>query len=84
MRRRGRALRRRYGRARGHLPLSRMSLDTYERELAHALHYLKLRPALVDEDERMLQLRGWENGKKPITTALAIEKKRRAEERSRR
>jgi hypothetical protein len=78
-----RGLRRRYGRAKGHLPLSRLSLTEYERELTHALHYLGLRASLLNEEERMTRLRGWENGKKPIMTALAIEKLRRTHERKR-
>jgi len=79
-----RSLRRRYGRARGHLPLSRLSLAAYERKLAESLHYLGVRAAVLNEDERMMQLRGWENGKKPITIAIAIQRMRQLEERSRR
>jgi hypothetical protein len=74
---RRRALQRRYGRAKGHLPLSRLSLSDYERELGHALHYLGQRASLVNEDERMMRLRGWENGVKPITLALKIERTRK-------
>ena len=77
---RGHALRRRYGRTKGHLPLSRLSLEAYERELAHSLRYLGLRSSLLTEDERMMRLRGWEHGQKPISTALAIEKVRLARE----
>jgi hypothetical protein len=68
-------LRRRYGRAKGHLPLSRMSLAEYERELRYALKYLKQNPRL-DAGERIIRLRGWENGTKPITLALNIERYR--------
>ena len=67
-------LRRRYGRA----VQSRISLAAYERELGHALHYLGQRASLVNEDERMMRLRGWENGTKPITLALKIERARKS------
>lgn len=78
-----RRLKSRYGRAKGHLPLSRLSLTEYERELTHAMHYLGLRASLLNEEERMMRLRGWENGLKPITTALRIEKLRQVNERKR-
>lgn len=76
-------LRRRYGHAKGHLPLSRISLTEYERELGHTLHYLGIRASLLTEKERMMRLHGWENGLKPITVALRIEKSRLADERAR-
>jgi len=73
-----RTLRRRYGRAKGHLPLSRMSLATYRQELAKALRWVGQSPRLTAEEDRLAELRGWENGAKPIITAIKIEKLRRA------
>lgn len=76
-RRRGRALSRRYGRARGHWPLSRMSLSDYETKTQEAFQYLNL-DGPGNEDERMLVLNGWREGKKPISVALSAERARRA------
>ena len=73
--RRGHTLRRRYGRARGHLPLSQLSLDAYESsvdgEIRHGTRHA------ATEDERLMVLEGWRAGRQPIIIALDIEKHRR-------
>jgi hypothetical protein len=70
-----RRLRRRYGRARGHLPISQLSLSDYDYEVGHELrHGVR---AVNSVAESALVLNGWRAGRKPIVVALAIEKLRR-------
>ncbi len=76
--RRGHALRRRYGRSHGHLPVSRLSLDTYGREVGVALHRLGFKASLQNEEERLLELNGWRSGTTPGTLAVKIGRARTA------
>jgi hypothetical protein len=79
--RRGRALRRRYGRATGHLPVSRLSLDTYGSQVGIALHRLGFKASLLNEDERLMELNGWRMGTTPGTLAVKIGRARTAQAR---
>jgi hypothetical protein len=67
-----RGLHRRYGRAKGHLPLSRLSLAEYERRVDTYLRDFGGRPPVRGEHERLEVLNGWRNGWRPATLAQSI------------
>ena len=72
-----RALRRRYGRA----VRSRISLVDYQGTLAESLRRLGYSPTLHTSEERLLELHGWQDGKKPLTVATAIARARNVKSR---
>lgn len=75
-----RALRHRYGGSRAHLPRSGDDLVGYERKVRESMRWLRLPTSLVGRtgdlgtEMRMLILDGWHQGRKPITTALYMER----------
>lgn len=75
-----RKLHRRYGSSRSHLPRSGDDLKGYERKVRESMRWLKLPTSLLGRsgdlgaEARMLVLDGWRQGRKPITTALNMER----------